>query len=70
MLPLLNSCSGLVSGTDRYFVTALQTAHLEHDVDLLYTAGYIPVIEGDPVVVRKSRAVPVLLDARFNNLVE
>ena len=61
---------GLIAGAYRYLVTALQAAHLQHDVNLFYSAGDIPEIKGDTIVVRKSGTVPVLLYTVLNNLIQ
>ena len=61
---------GLVTGAYRNLVTPFQSAHLQHDMYLLYLAGHIPVIESDTVVIRQSRTVPVLLYAFFYDLIQ
>ena len=60
----------LVTGAYRYLVTTFQSAHLQHDMYLLYPAGHITVIQSNPVIIRKSRTVPVLLYAVLNNLIQ
>ena len=65
-----NGPVGLVPRADGYLVAALQSAHLEHDMYLLNPAGHVPVVEGHSVVVGERGAVPVLLDACFDDLVQ
>ncbi len=61
---------GRVSSAESDLVALLHTAVFKHDVEFLYLAGYVVILQSLATEISQSVKVPVLLDTLLYNLIE